>query len=48
MGAKTLTALRMDPEMVHAVDRRAAADGTTRSEVIREAIRSHVKDIAPE
>ena len=43
MGAKTLTALRIDPELVEAVDRRAEADGTTRSEVIREAIRSHVE-----
>lgn len=39
--AETLP-VRLDPELRHAVDERAAADHTTVSEVVREALRQYL------
>ncbi len=39
--AETLP-VRLDPELRHAVDKRAAADHTTASEVVREALRQYL------
>ena len=39
--AETLP-VRLDPELRHAVDERAAADHTTASEVVREALRQYL------
>ncbi len=45
MGSAAADALpvRLDPEMRRAVDERAAADHTTSSEVVREALRRYLK-----
>ena len=45
MGSAAADALpvRLDPELRRAVDQRAAADHTTSSEVVREALRRYLK-----
>ena len=35
--------VRLDPELRHALDERAAADKTTASDIIREALRRYLK-----
>ena len=45
--AKQVLPFRIEREVIEAVERQAAAEGVTRSEVLREAVRRYVEEPAP-